>query len=70
MTRDEFLTTYTYICIWLHGDQKILIQLVTGRDEIGEEDDDKWDDDLMNDLERRFNKLKRTWETLLSRNVK
>ena len=28
-----------------------------GRDEIGEEDD-KWDDDLMNDLERRFKELR------------
>ena len=29
----------------------------TGRDETGEEND-KWDDDFMNDLERRFHKLK------------
>ena len=39
-------------------------------DEIGEEDDgievedDKWGNDLMNDLERRFNKLKRFNERL------
>ena len=29
-----------------------------GGDEIGEEDD-KWDDDLMNDLEKRFEELRR-----------
>ena len=33
------------------------------RDEIGEEYD-KWDDDLMNDLERKFNQLRQFNKTL------
>ena len=35
----------------------------TDRDEIGEEDD-KWDDNLMNELERRFEELKQFNATL------
>ena len=30
----------------------------TDRDEIGEEDDEWWGDDLMKDLDKRFDKLK------------
>ena len=52
----------TYIYIYMASWEPVDID-PTDRDEIGEEGD-KWDDDLLNELERRFEELRRFKATL------